>query len=130
MTREIKFRAYIKNQERMCGWDGVDGVRTYFREMSLDKDVCLMQFTGLKDKTGKEIYEGDVVRWHDTSEDIDKGWSRTAIVEIGPDLFFHCFDIGGKEHNRDFHYGNFIWKETEKYFEVLGNIYQNPELIK
>lgn len=101
--REIKFRVWDNAREMFtavnpfCGFDGNrlradDGTR-----------FILMQYTGLKDKNGKEIYEGDVLGsdmgnievWWSRKE---QGW-RPFVLEFG----------------------------TE--WEVIGNIYENPELI-
>ena len=95
------------------------------------------QFTGLLDINGKEIYEGDIVRWgmhggswgHET-------WNRYAVVEINPDLQFRIihyihFETYDKRpsDNFIFRFGQFAYKETEKYLEIIGNIHENPELL-
>lgn len=135
LSREIKFRAWDEENKKFIRsshcieFDGSVHMYKMGCVIALGDKVELNQWTGLHDKNGKEIYEGDIVKWHDNIENIDKGWSRTAIVNINPDLYFHCFDIGGEEHNHDFHYGNFIWKETDKYFEIIGNIYENQNLL-
>lgn len=137
--REIKFRAWQKEHLEMCDVTAIDQVKGLLGfgndngkvDYWLDIEECeLMQYTGLKDKKGVEIYEGDIVVWHDTHDDTPKGWSRTAIVKINPDLCFSCFKKGKDKWNHDFHYGNFIYKDTEKWLEVIGNIYENPELSK
>ena len=106
MNREIKFRAW--DGERMkdvtsIGW--IDGEVDYISTPKISApadDFVLMQYTGLKDKNGKEIYEGDVLkgRYNGAVE-----WSTSSV----------CY--GGWT---DF------WKESE----IIGNIYENPDLIK
>ena len=74
------------------------------------KDVELMQYTGLKDKNGKEIYEGDVLRIFDRNYEV-----KVKIVS-GCKVFI---DYGyPDEHNGPCNY----WSE------IIGNIYENPEL--
>ena len=87
----------------------------------------LMEFTGLKDKNGKEIYEGDIVKGV-----LDEGY----VLRIGYDS--HEFETGEIKWD----YSGFMWELYEKdkrYIgdlvlvnekEVIGNIYENPELIK
>lgn len=90
----------------------------------------LMQFTGLHDKNGKEIYEGDIIKWDDDSN--GKYW-RVAVVRIDPDLMFqvvknNIHPLSCREGDI-FHYGNFIYKRTDKYLEVIGNIYETPDIL-
>ena len=85
-------------------------------EMLVDKD-SVGQYTGLKDKNGVEIYEGDIV----------KIYSKRKYV-IGKVIYEHCGFIVDVMNNKELEYGrvNLI----EPFTEVIGNIYENPELIE
>lgn len=75
--------------------------------------IKLMQYTGLKDKNGKEIYEGDVVtEWKGKTEHI------TDVIEWTGDMLTPSYSSQGMKTLMD------IGNE----FEVIGNIYENPEL--
>lgn len=91
----------------------------------------ISQFTGLLDKDGKEIYEGDIVMWGHLND----GWSdetphRKAIVKLFPDLHFLAFTKTEFGNPHTFHYGSFAYKDTHKYLEIIGNTFDNPELLK
>lgn len=112
--REIKFRAWDK--------DGIFGMIYVSLGDFLDKpqefegglqEFEIMQYTGLKDKNGKEIYEGDIIQWPDPEVcGIDRG-----PVVYG-DGWFYADGWCGK--------GSPAYKECE----VIGNIYENPELLE
>lgn len=75
----------------------------------------LMQFIGLKDKKGKEIYEGDIVK--------HAGWvCKVVYGENGC-----CFSLVTKVGDTDL---SVITEAAAKHIEVIGNIYENPELLK
>lgn len=80
----------------------------------------LMQFTGLLDKNGKEIYEGDILDLH--PDENDKVWHRKIIWDTAA---FHCVQIHGKA-NYPLHFN----KHTpDKMWVIIGNVFQNPELL-
>jgi len=80
--------------------------------------TVLMQFTGLKDKNGKEIYEGDII------QGICSGDNHKVITEVIYDDDFACFEL-----NCDFQFGDF---RSPKGFnvEVIGNIYEDKHLLE
>ena len=88
-----------------------------------DEDATLMQSTGLKDKNGKEIFEGDVI----AIEVDDAGTPINARVfqnsKIGV-LMFHVF-----EDNEDVPMVELL-EDNSVAFEIIGNIYENPELLE
>ena len=139
--RIIKFRAWNPELNKMSKpfsfgqilnfWD------TNFKSLEPDKEI-VMQFTGLLDKNGKEIFEGDIVRWgmHGGSWGHEI-WNRYAEVEINPDLQFRIIhyihsETGEKRptDNYIFHFGKFAYTETEQFLEIIGNVFENPELLK
>lgn len=86
------------------------------------KNYVLMQSTGLKDKNGKEIFEGDIVKV--TDDDERTNFSDGGIGTIcGLDEIFMWY-IDGQVHNGLFDISQ------EYYVEVIGNIYTNPELAE
>ena len=106
--REIKFRTWFYDGEELPNGMMYQGEKS-FRENLIDwennilapTDECtiLMQYTGLKDKNGVEIYEGDIVKY-----------------EYGQ-IFEIKWDYGLLSHLEN------IW------FKIIGNIYENPELL-
>ena len=84
------------------------------------EDAILMQSTGLLDINDKEIFEGDIVR---ISMRIGKS-TTTSIGAVEFDKFEVCFRI------RNALGGHYVTMFHARYFEVIGNIYENPELLK
>ncbi|MED0759150.1 YopX family protein [Aneurinibacillus thermoaerophilus] len=140
--RELKFRAWDEEKKRMLySTESYDYGNTEFR--FIDGELCvvryrcgwnnfpiaekakgikgMMQYTGLKDKNGKEIYEGDILSWREHvrmyGTDLNKWVTEKVPVRFDDTgAMFLCGD-------------DFLFKYNEK-AEVIGNIYENPELLE
>jgi len=114
--RDIKFRAWniedsemFVNVHRQYDWNILQAESFY--ELINDKNIILMQYTGLKDKNGKEIYEGDIVK-----------------NEHGHINFIVYSDFSMRFHTNGY-YGGGV-KFYNQINEIIGNIYENKELLK
>lgn len=118
--REIKFRAWspVKKRMELVGdieWDSHEGMEiesicTETQKLS-PAIFILMQYTGLKDKNGKEIYEGDILQ-------LNSG--RTGVVAYHEERAGFIFQD---------EYNEMLYQRTGYIDEIIGNIYENPELI-
>lgn len=128
MNRELKFRAWHKeknvmvydNEDDSCGyWDGCCNSNVGMINTILNaewyKVYEFMQYTGLDDKNGKEIYEEDILKVH------YRGMSGVGYVEYDNDYCEYRIII-----NADKDYFN-LWENID--LEKIGNIYDNPELL-
>ena len=133
--RDIKFRAWDKEFEKMTYFDDEEYDyrpplafrldQVFKKDINYDdyedfeyKDITdkleIMQYTGLKDKNGKEIYEGDIVYVASEDENAFILWDKETARYI----------IQFNEWSADF--DNYYGKELE----VIGNIYDNPDLLE
>lgn len=122
-----RFRAWDRIKKRMFLVLEIDyenrlvSDETYWNTIPFD-DVKLMQFTELKDKNGKEIFEGDIVKY--------KLEEKTFTDIASFNKFFACF---GLEDDTGDWFCSFDWlleniKQDD--IEAVGNVYENPELLR
>lgn len=127
-----KYRAWLKTEK--CFADYIESIRFYINEIDLCwggicesdcfdfNDVILMQSTGLKDKDGQEIFDGDVLEIEDEGEVLGNAkltWDNEQAV-----FMMEAISVDGIA---PFH--EIISDETYSY-RVVGNVYKNPELLE
>lgn len=137
MTREIKFRAWDRNERlRYRMINNLSLNSAYFCQETM-KGIEVMQYTGLKDKNGKEIYEGDIILVESEEKEVITDAGEGPIEEYSQ-LVPIVFQDGsfGVNLNSDYIFTNrfYTLKEIEDNsgqteFEIIGNIYENPELL-
>lgn len=115
--REFEFRAWVYCKEPIKNFMVYSGksLGDFFDHTMYGLKYTLMQYTGLKDKNGKKIYEGDIIKYKDWFGD-EYTWCTTKIMykEDESQLFPDIWD-------------NFWPPEYDR--EVIGNVYENPKLM-
>lgn len=131
--REIKFRAWDETKKNFIGYaeyvvypnsGEVAEMVSYnaeYDKLSVNHEAVLEQFTGLHDKNGKGIYEGDIVKLHVVILSPD---DKVGIVEY-ISKYGYCINFGAKVARQEY------WAANDKHtIEVIGNIHENPELLE
>ncbi len=128
--REIKFRAWDKKLKIMKTIFLVNS-KGVFIDISIGKHrqhvnnhVVLMQYTGLKDKNGKEIYEGDIITSPECKHPYQVIYCYGSFDINWPKCCKHCAK-GDASHGSLYEMLAF-----DEGTEVIGNIYENPELLQ
>ncbi len=132
MTRELKFRAWDGIEKKMhygafsvdshggildAGWNDPNGAGW--------KDITIMQYTGLHNRNGKEIYEGDILKF--------AIYHAIGIVQYDERQFCYWISLVNRDYRARqegslFDFTTSIgWADS---YEVIGNLYESPELVK
>lgn len=130
--REVKFRAWDSFNRIMYNDNAkvVGSMYFYAEHQDVTNQNIYMQYTGLKDKNGREIYEGDIVRFvdFDTSGGHRADREFTGVIKYQSGLYEIWKNNDSEFFDSD---GAFIlnhaWLQDDE-FEVIGNIYENSEL--
>ncbi|PGS78529.1 hypothetical protein COC69_15160 [Bacillus cereus] len=114
--REIKFRAWDVGAESMVDWESI---KLLFSEHVEHEKVVVMQYTGLKDKNDKEVYEADILH-------ICSGGVKNLAEGTFDDC---CFCVTGYQGDpRTYPLNDFLWRGYD--IEGIGNRFENPQLME
>lgn len=129
--REIKFRA--RDTKNNCWAVTIDFSQNplYWAD-KMEADYVYQQFTGLKDKSGREIYEGDILKSEQYPFYDEGKLNYVAEVVFEEGCFSAVLSLTpvGAEWKNGAAEGNTTSGEGMSKLEVIGNIYENPELLK
>jgi len=124
MNRQIKFRAIVgvnSNDENTIEYFDLSKVDDLECMAKADYDINqLMQFTGLKDNSGKEIYEGDVIEYYGGKRIVD--FTPCDGLKLG--IIYNETVNGIRQTHENWSYS------IASSSKIIGNIYENKELIK
>jgi uncharacterized phage protein (TIGR01671 family) len=122
--REVKFRAWNKKAQDMGDWKVLQDFPVHLSWLHWgfkgDENIILMQYTGLKDKNGREIYEGDVVTCR-------MSYECKSLPHMGEIVYMEQF---GAFATKNLSGSTLLHNHMLNTFEVIGNIYENPELVE
>lgn len=139
----LKFRAWDKINKCMCGVKSMNLYDRYYTYKSFDKDksvsgvadfdgksMILMQSTGLKDKNGVEIYEGDILL--STASENQEDWKKWRVHYADGRFLIDYKQIPkDKRKRKNLELEDLCEDNVWIYgLEVIGNIYENPELLE
>jgi uncharacterized phage protein (TIGR01671 family) len=136
MAREIKFRQPIFTNGVFEGFHYWGFIETGFHGPITNSDTSIkqakeqsQQFTGLKDKHGKEIFEGDIVSMYDRPGNI---WASALVTVFSESRaafeFEDTFPVNEGEHIADISYISMELQEGW-YMEIIGNVFEHPHLL-
>lgn len=119
--REIKFRAWFNGQMYDDAY-----INKYTLRHWIDSIKCpVMQFTGMKDKNRREIYEGDILK---ITDPYDEGSTVTDVYFTGGGFIIQW---DGAFNGGDADLTTIGWAmDSDFTFEVIGNIHENPDLLR
>jgi uncharacterized phage protein (TIGR01671 family) len=150
--REIKFRAWDKKEKRMLKnieeFSPEDFFGSFYSILKNYDEFVVMQYTGIKDKNGKEIYERDILRYtrknwrcpghpnHNTDlvERVEIYWDEERNAMSNRIFDFERLKINQNQqpYSSSGYFGSGLSDDRadENIIEIIGNIYENPELLK
>ncbi|MEK4139632.1 YopX family protein [Paenibacillus sp. FSL M7-0547] len=117
MSRQFKFRVWDILGKRMLQWGDIFNLPAWeiFPGTPEQRAFNVMQYTGLKDKNGREIYEGDFIQNENTIGEIEWVQEHCAFMAFTRNPSFYRYLESDGQLNLT---------------EIIGNIYENPELIE
>jgi uncharacterized phage protein (TIGR01671 family) len=129
MNREIKFRAW--DIELQIWVNNIGMKKDNILTNGTEKRFCVMQYTGLKDKNGKEIYEGDLLTCLNAHDDYQSDVFKVTFEDgcfclrlLNTDTFATAISLRENISN------SLISTDSEPIYNVIGNIFENPELLQ
>ena len=134
MSREIKFRVWSKTLGKYLQLDETSngqglgmlfevkkGIGSNVTSICYSIGDVVEQSTGLKDASGKEIYEGDIVHGYDQEPDRDDGYIGSSVTDV-VNFKYGAFWIGDSWHK--------VMVMTPPIIEVIGNVHEDPERLE